>query len=363
MSRNSSPVTQGNMERGLNRASPVPHSNTQRLGSVVEGSSPLLPPTERHDDPHNDLRAPMSMTEFIDAQFAIEANDELAQSDCSMDSDTEETISSPRQRQSEMDERTRSAIRRLKGKLEQQDSAIQKHQAAIQKHQLKKAGLQERIEIWLGSETKGAPIQPSFTTMETIHEPTLRKSGSSRYHGARDSKSPSGSGKTTLVEHDDELGLGDPMEFTSHDLDEMVSLAGPASQSREPSISKRSSKRKRVSLSLGRKSNAPPILHQDQDPVDQGEELDAEDLDPVPIYHTLNRSRLLQIIRGKDHAGTQSKPTTPQDIGEGLVVINSARPASYPLARRWRRSLGVSVKTITERFERLSVVARPIPVS
>ncbi|KAK3179077.1 hypothetical protein OEA41_001216 [Lepraria neglecta] len=352
------------------------------MGSVVEGSSPLLPPTERHDDPHNHPRAPMSMPEFIDEQFAIEANDELAQPDCSMDSDTEETISSPRQRQSEIDERTRSEIRRLKGEQEQLDFAIQKHQAAIQKHQSKKADLQVTIEAWLGSETKGAPIQPSFTTMETIHESTLPMSERSGYHGVRDSKSPSGSGKTTLVEHEDELGLGDPMEFTSHDLDapnpvviiqpEMVSGAAPASQSREPSISKRSSKhldvttppkRKRASLSLGRKSNAPPILHQDQDPVDQGEKLDAEDLDPIPIYHTLNTSRVLQMNRGKDHAGTQSKPTTPQDIGEGLVVINSARPASYPLARRWRRSLGVSVKTITERFECLSVIARPTPVS
>ena len=382
MSRNSSLVTQENMERGLNRASPVPHSNTQQLGSVVEGSTPWLPPTERHDDPHNDLPAPMSMTEFIDAQFAIEANDELAQSDCSMDSDTEETSSGPRQRQSEIDERTRSAICRLKGKLEQQDSAIQMHQAAIQKHQLKKAGLQERIEIWLGSKTKHAPIQPSFATMETIHESTLPMSEKSGYHEARYSKSPSGSGKTTLVEHDDELCLGNPIEFTSHDLGaptpaviiepETVSGAAPASQSRRPSISKRSSKhldvttspkRKRVSLSLGRKSDAPPILHQDQDPVDQSEELDAKDMDPVPIYHTLTRSRIRQMIRGKDHAGTQRKPTTPQDIGEGLVVINSARPASYPLARRWRRSLGVSVKTITERFESLSVVARPSPVS
>lgn len=373
MSRNSSLVTQENMERGLNRASPVPHSNTQQLGSVVEGSTPWLPPTERHDDPHNDLPAPMSMTEFIDKQFAIEANDELAQSDCSMDSDTEETSSGPRQRQSETDERIRSAICRLKGKLEQQDSAIQMHQAAIQKHQLKKAGLQERIEIWLGSKTKRAPIQPSFATMETIHESTLPMSGKSGYHEATHSKSPSGSGKTTLVEHDDELGLGNPIEFTSHDLVARIVCGAPlASQSHTPSISRRSSKhldittppkRKRVSLSLGRKSDVPPILHQDQDPVDQSEALDAKDMDPVPIYHTLTRSRIRQMIRGKDHAGTQRKPTTPQDIGEGLVVVNSARPASYPLARRWRRSLGVSVKTITERFESLSVVARPSPVS
>ena len=159
--------------------------------------------------------------------------------------------------------------------------------------------------------------------METIHESTLPMSEKSWYHEARHSKSPSGSGKTTLVEHDDELGLGNPIEFTTGAPifePETVSGAAPASQSRRPSISKRSSKhldvttspkRKRVSLSLGRKSDAPPILHQYQDPVDQSEELDAKDMDPVPIYHTLTRSRIRQMIRGKDHAGTPKEANDP----------------------------------------------------
>ena len=379
VSRNFRPMTQANMEQSTERESSMNESDIQQAGSALEASSTPLPSPKCDDNLHDELHPQRPVPEFIDEQFAVQSNDDLAQSDCSVDNDSEEISSSPRQRQSEMQGRIHSAIRRLEVEIAQQDFAIEKHQTAIQKHQLKKAGLRERIDVWLSSEPKRTPTQPALRAMETISESATLLSEISKQSSARDSKPPSDSGKTTLVEHGDELNLAERREITSYGLDAHTPVIAieperqpdipQASQSPRPSLSKRPGKhldimsppkRKRSSLLPGRRSYGTLVLHKAPIDPDTEAEHPALDQDPIPIYLTPTKSRLSQMFRGKGHSGTPTKQVTPEDTEEGLVVINSSRPVSYPLARRFRKSLGVSVKTITERFERMSVSTRPV---
>ena len=56
-----------------------------------------------------------------------------------------------------------------------------------------------------------------------------------------------------------------------------------------------------------------------------------------------------------------TRPTGPEPVGTrkmGASRVDTERPVSFPQSQRWRKSLGVSVKTLTEGFERMRLKQR-----
>ena len=257
-------------------------------------------------------------------------------------------------------------IRQLESQCKQTDTAIQQFQ-------IKKANLERTIELYkngLAPAPRQTRTKPVLCKMDIIPETTIAKHGDSEEYRARSSASPSCSGKTTLVEHpedlDDTVGSHDklnvcnPMDISSLDTEVRTSIftgdivnqltGGP-----QPQLLKRSnphsntnspSKRKRLSLLSSKKPLPPPIVHQTTDnPETKAEH--TEKARKTITNHRLSNNRLSQLLHYKQQ--------TQKDPEEGLVVINSSRPQSYPLGNLWRRSLVLSVKTITEAFESLHV--------
>ena len=70
-----------------------------------------------------------------------------------------------------------------------------------------------------------------------------------------------------------------------------------------------------------------------------------------------DRKRLLRVLLGQLSA-LQVTSEGIANQGETEVKEDLSRPASYPQTQRWRKSLGVSVKALRERVERLSLLRR-----
>ena len=51
----------------------------------------------------------------------------------------------------------------------------------------------------------------------------------------------------------------------------------------------------------------------------------------------------------------QGKKVSCNDTINQILLTDSDRPTSWPRSRRWRKSLGISVKTLTDSFERLAM--------
>ena len=256
------------------------------------------------------------------------------------------------------------------GQLESQREHIV---TAIRQLQIQKANLNRTIKTYkdnLDPEARQTSTKLTFTEMDIIPEATSPANGEGEEYGARSSVSPSCSGKTTLVEHNDDLDkrVGsndnlssyDPMDTTTSDTEARTStftrdIASQLTGAPQPQPLKRSnphsntnspSKRKRLSFLSSKRPLPTPIVHQTTDnPETKAEH--TERAGKTITNHRLSNNRLSQLLHYKQQ--------TQKDPEEGLVVINSSRPQSYPLGNLWRRSLVLSVKTITEAFESLHV--------
>ena len=257
-------------------------------------------------------------------------------------------------------------LKKLKAELQQEDSVI--HQ-----HQVRKAELQERmerIERWqLGLGLNGGdPLEiPLFLASEGVQEPTSPMSGTTQHHGDQVSLVPCRSGNTTVVGHNDSPGPDESVDLPTRNPNPQISTAAGKpdeitswhQKSPKHSLSKRSSihldtvnppKRKRYGYISAKRASAAPILHQDHVVEDAGKDAAATfnqpELTPVNTTSSLGRSRLSQVLHG-----SYGKKVTCDEINSGFVVTNSNRPTSYPLARRWRRSIGLSIKSLTTKLE------------
>ena len=68
----------------------------------------------------------------------------------------------------------------------------------------------------------------------------------------------------------------------------------------------------------------------------------------------LLRSRPPRIPAGRAFA-LQGKKVSCNDTIDQILFTDSDRPTSWPRSRRWRRSIGISVKALTDGFERLAM--------
>ena len=264
--------------------------------------------------------------------------------------------------------KTEQHIRQLESQCKQTDTAIRQLQ-------IQKANLERTIETCkdgLAPKPRQTRTKPILTAMDIIPEATISANGDSEQYGARSSASPSCSEKTTLVEHNDDLdkrvgsndklSFCDSMDITGLDTEVRTStstrdVASQPTGAHQPQLSKRSnphsdtnrpSKRKRLSLLSSKRPFFTPIVHQTTDNLETKAEHTEEAGKPI-TNHRLSKNRLSQLLHYKQQ--------TQKDPEEGLMVINSSRPQSYPLGSLWRRSVVLSVKTITEAFETLHVAA------
>ncbi len=264
--------------------------------------------------------------------------------------------------------KTEQHIRQLESQCKQTDTTIR--QLQIQKANLKRTI--ETCKDGLAPKPRQTPTKTIITEMDIIPEASMPANGDSEEYGARSSASPSCSGKTTLVEHNDdinkrvgcndELSFCDPMDITSLDTEVRTStftkdVASQPTGAHQPQLSKRSnpysgtnspSKRKRLSLLSSKRLLFTPIVHQTTHDLETNAEHTEKAGRPI-TNHMLSKNRLSQLLHYKQK--------TQRDPEEGLMVINSTRPKTYPLAGLWRRSVVLSVKTITEAFENLQVAA------
>ena len=245
----------------------------------------------------------------------------------------------------------------------------------IRQLQIQKATLKMTIETCkygLAPEPRQTRTKSNFTEMDIIPEATVSANDDSEEYGAGSLASTSCSRKTTPAENNDDLdnrvgsndesSFCDPMDITCHDTEARTStfirdLVSQPMGAHQPQSSKRPnphgdtkrpSKRKRLSLLSSKKSLFTPIVHQTTDHLETKEE-NTEKAGRPNTNHESNRNRLSQLLHYKQQ--------TQRDPEEGLMVINSSRPKSYPLASLWRRSAVLSVKTITEAFERVHLAA------
>ena len=75
---------------------------------------------------------------------------------------------------------------------------------------------------------------------------------------------------------------------------------------------------------------------------------------PVMVHGASRRSGLML-------EQLSTRPTRPDPVGTrkiGGSRVDTERPVSFPQSQRWRKSLGVSVKTLTEGFERMRLKQR-----
>ena len=263
---------------------------------------------------------------------------------------------------------TEQHIRWLESQCKQTDTAIR--QLQIQKANLEK--IIETCKDGLVSESRQARTKPIFTEMDILPEATIPANGDSEEYEARSSASPSCLGKTTPFEDNDDLDKGvgsndklsfcDPMDITSLNSEDQTStltrdVASQPTRAHQPQLLKRlnphsdntsPSKRKRLSFLSSKKPLFTPIVHQTTDNLETKAENTEKAGKPI-TNHRLSKNRLSQLLHYKQQI--------QRDPEEGLIVINSSRPKSYPLASLWRRSAVLSVKTITEAFESLHVAA------
>lgn len=267
---------------------------------------------------------------------------------------------------------TEQRIRQLELQFKQTDTAIRQLQ-------IRRATLKMDIETCkygLAPRPRHTRTKPIFTEMDLIPEATVPANDSEEY-GAGSSTSASYSGNTTMVEHDDDLDKAvsndessfcDPMDITSHDAEVRTStftrdVANQTMGAPVPQLSKRPnphgdtdspSKRKRLSLFSSKRPLFAPIVHQTTDNLETKEE-HAEKAGRPITNHRPSKDRLSQVLHLKQQ--------TQRDPEEGLMVINSSRPKSYPLAGLLRRSAVLSVKAITEAFESLHLASNSVTSS
>ena len=213
----------------------------------------------------------------------------------------------------------------------------------------------------LTPESRQTRTKPTFTEMDTIPEATFPANGEGEGYGASNSASPS---KTTMVEDNDDLGFYDPMPMDISSLGTEVrtstfpgDVASQPTGAPQPQLSKRSnphsdtngsSKRKRLSFLPSKGPLFTPNVHQTTDNLETKVE-HSKKAGKSGANHRLSNNRLSQLLHYKQQ--------TQKDPEEGLVIINSSRPQSYPLGNPRRRSLVLSVKTIIEAFESLHMAA------
>ena len=241
----------------------------------------------------------------------------------------------------------------------------------IRQLQIQQAALKLTIETCkhgLAPEPRQTRTKPNFTEIDIVPEATVPANDDSEEYGARSSTSVSCSGKTTPSENnddldkrvgsDDESSFCDPMDISSHDTGARTStlirdVASQPMEAHQPQLSKRPnphgdtnkpSKRQRLSLLSSNRLLFAPIVPQITENLETKAELTEKTETLIP-NHGFGENRLSQLLHFKQQ--------TQRDPEEGLMVINSSRPQSYPLASLWRRSAVVSVKTITEAFESL----------
>ena len=224
----------------------------------------------------------------------------------------------------------------------------------------------------LAPEPRQTRNKSNFTELDIVPEATISANDDSEEYGAGSSAPASCSGKTTTAEDNadldnrvgsnDESSFCDPMDITCHAIEAQTStfisdLASQPMGAHQPQSSKRPnphgdikrpSKRKRSSLLSSKRSLFTPIVHQTVDNLETKAE-HTEKAGRPNNNHEPSRNRLSQLLHYKQQ--------TQRDPEEGLMVINSSRPKSYPLASLWRRSAVLSVKTITEAFESLHLNA------
>lgn len=264
--------------------------------------------------------------------------------------------------------KTEQHVRQLELQYKQRDTTIR--QLQIQQATLKMTI--ETCRYGLAPEPRQTRTKPNLTGMDIIPEATVPANDDSEAYGAGSSASASCSGNTTPAENHDDLAkrvgsndessFCDPMDITAHDTEARTStfIRDVASQpmgTYQPQLSKRPnphgdtnrpSKRKRLSLLSSKRPLFTPIVHQRTDnPESKAEH--TEKAGRPNINHKSSKNRLSQLLHFKQQ--------TQRDPEEGLMVINSSRPKSYPLASLWRRSAVLSVKTITEAFESLHLAA------
>lgn len=258
--------------------------------------------------------------------------------------------------------KTEQHIRQLESQYEQTD-------IAIRQLQIRKATLKMTIETCkygLAPKPRHRRTKPIFTEVDLIPEATVLAIDSEEY-GAGSSASASCSGNTTTVEHDDDLekvgsndgsSFCDPMDITGRDTEVRTSaftrdvasqpMGAPQTQSsKRPNPhgdTNTPSKRKRLSLLSSKRLHSTPIVLQTTENLETKADHTEKARRPI-TDDRMGKNRLSQLLHFKQQ--------TQRDPEEGLMVINSSRPKSYPLASLWRRSAVVSVKAITEAFESL----------
>ena len=263
--------------------------------------------------------------------------------------------------------KTEQHIRHLESQFKHTDTVIRQLQ-------IRKATLKMHIEICkygLAPEPRQARTKRIYTEMNLIPEATVPANDSKEY-GAESSASASYPGNTTMVEHDDDLdkmvsndqsSFCDPMDINSHDTEVQTSTStrDGASQSMgapKPQLSKRPnphgdtnshSKRKRLSLFSSKGPIFTSIVHQTTETLETKAGHAEKAGSPITI-HRLGKNRLSEVLHLKQQ--TQREPEAD------LIVINSSRPQSYPLASLLRRTAVLSVKTITEAFESLHLASK-----
>ena len=262
--------------------------------------------------------------------------------------------------------KTEQHIRQLESQYKQADTTIR--QLQIQQATLKTTI--ETCKLSLTPEPRQTRTKPIFTEMNLTPEATVPANDSEEY-GAGSSASASYSGNTTMVEHDDDLdkvvsndesSFCDPMDINSHDTEVQTStftrdVATQPMGAPEPQLSKRPnphadinspSKRKRLSIFSSKRHLFTPTEHQITDNLETKAEHAEKARSPITI-HRLGENRLSQALHLEQH--------TQRDPEEGLMVINSSRPQSYPLTSLLRRSAVLSVKAIIEAFENLHLAS------
>ena len=218
-------------------------------------------------------------------------------------------------------DRVQRELCRLQEELEQEKDHIQQHQ-------VKQAELEHRIQVW------------QLRLVSDLKDSRLIDSESG---GITDGRPASWSGNTTLV--------GTPI---AHSMSKDPTRPLSARMSKHPTDvghyleSSNPAKRKRASLLSLRKFTASPIIYQDSSAIPVAASTSTPGT--AQHHHRLSKNRLSQAFQNI-HFGTYGKQVTCAETDSDILITNSARPKSYPLSRRWRRSLGVSVKTLTEKFE------------
>ena len=352
-----------------------PSASEPPVRVVQSNASALQPQNQEHRITADRLHAEPELEPYEsiqDEQYTLDC-DTTGDDTQSTTSPLENSLTSKYRKDSEPEAIPLPPETKLKSEQELRHLELQYTQTdtTIRQLQIRKATLKKEIETCkygLALEPRQTRTKPNFTEMDKISEATVLVNDDSEAHRAGSSVSVSCSGKTTAAENNDDLDrrvgpdyqsrFCDPMDITIHDTEARAStsLRDVASQPmliHQPQPSKRPnphgdanrpSKRKRISVLSSKRPFFTPIVHQTTNNLETEAEHAEKAGSPI-TNHKLGKNRLSQLLH--------FKPQTQRDPEEGLMVINSSRPKSYPLASLWRRSAVVSVKAITEAFESL----------